>query len=99
MQPGTVLPLEDRAFPAYGLDRVEGAVPDGHAGQGEGAHQVAFHGNKEIPPDDHGNEQGNDSGHGNHFPVALVDKKPELLAQVNRDLGSPPAVAEKMKPP
>mgnify|MGYP003330458162 CR=1 FL=1 len=86
MHTGTVLALDNVSFAADRLDRVETTVPDCNTGECEGTLQGTFHGNEAISADDHGNETGNDGGHGQQFPVILIDKHPEEFAEIN-DVG------------
>ena len=62
---------------AYGLNGVETAVPDRHAGHGEGADEAAFHVHEEPPADDHRHEAGDHRRHGQNLPVAFVDWRNE----------------------
>ena len=86
MHAGAMLPLDDPAFTADRLDGIEAAVPDGDAGNGEGADEVAFHVQPEPLADHHADEAGDDRRHGQDLPVVFIDKEAELLAQVDPDL-------------
>ena len=96
MHTGAVLPLDDGPLPADRLNGVETAVPNGHTGQGEGALQISLHGLQKVPSDHQAHQRRHDGGHGQHFPVALVDEKANLLAQIDGNLAEAPPVA---KPP
>ena len=87
-----VLTLYDRPLTAYGLDRIEEAVPDTDAGQSERALELPLHSHKHVLAD-YKSDQGRDqSRHGKHLPVGLIDEHTEILPQVDRDLGNSSAV-------
>ena len=95
MHTGAMFPLDNRPFPADCLDRIEASVPQCYAGQREGADDAALHVGKDPVPDHHRHQHGNHHGHGDYFPVAFIDKEPELFAQVDRYLAQPVAVPER----
>ena len=90
---GAVLPLDDAPLPAYDLYRVEAAVPDADAAQGERAEQRPLHRQEHVGLHHHAHQRADDRRHRQHLPVVLVDEHPEKLAQINPNLRESPAVA------
>ena len=94
MHTGAVLALDDGPFAADRLDRIETAVPDAHAGEGEGSDEAAFHIDEEFFADHHGHEAGDDCRHGQDLPVVLIDEETELLAQIDPNLACAPCMVD-----
>ena len=95
---GTVLTLDHVPFATYDLNRVEAPVPDAYAHHGKGAHHGALHVDEELAANDHAHQAGDQRRHGQHLPVALVDKHPEQLAQIDENLRAAPAMADHKAP-
>lgn len=87
MQPGAMLPLDDGALFADGLDGVEDADPDTGRDQGETAGE-GLHGIDEHTAAQHQRHKRRDHGaEEKDFPAAFIDEKAPVFAQINAHLG------------
>ena len=86
MQPRAVLPFDDAALLADGLDGVEDADPDTRGDQCDEAlpcsHVVLEH----FGTQHKGNGEGDDRGKNERLPALLIDEQAEILFGVDADL-------------
>ena len=86
MQSRSMLALYYVALAADDLDRIEEAVPDTAAGQRKRAVGRAFLCEEHVPADDKRHDGGNDRALRYRFPVILIDKHAQELAEVDARL-------------
>jgi hypothetical protein len=92
MGTGAVFPFNNRTLAADDLDGIEAAVPDTDACQCEASVHGSFLGHKHIRSDGKCDKAADQGCHRQYFPVILIDKHADQLAEIDSGLGDPAPV-------